>query len=188
MMGRMDGTTGRLLVATPGLRDPSFRRTVVLVLEHTGGGALGVVLDRPLDVEVAAVLPDWHAHVSAPGVLFGGGPVGRDAALGLAGVPVAATAPPGVRPLTPGLGLVDLDAPPEVVAQGVRGLRVFVGYAGWSAGQLDAEIAAKGWIVVDALPDDPFAHDPGGLWRRVLRRQPDEVALLWTAPDDPALN
>ncbi|QGQ21065.1 YqgE/AlgH family protein [Cellulomonas sp. JZ18] len=187
-MGRMDGSTGRLLVATPGLRDPSFRRSVVLVLEHTGGGALGVVLDRPLDVDVAAVLPAWRPHVTAPGVLFGGGPVGRDAALGLAGLPGAVDLPPGVRPLTPGLGLVDLDAPPEVVARGVRGLRVFVGYAGWAAGQLDEEVAAKGWIVVDALPDDPFAVDPAGLWRRVLRRQPDENALLWTAPDDPALN
>ncbi|WP_222928391.1 MULTISPECIES: YqgE/AlgH family protein [Cellulomonas] len=184
----MDGSTGRLLVATPGLRDPSFRRSVVLVLEHTSGGALGVVLDRPLEVDVAAVLPGWRPHVSAPGVLFAGGPVGRDAALGLAGVPDGTAAPPGVRPLVPGLGLVDLDAPPEVVAQGVRGLRVFVGYAGWSGGQLDEEIDAKGWIVVDALPGDPFAAEPTALWRRVLRRQRDETALLWTAPDDPALN
>ncbi|MBD7917623.1 YqgE/AlgH family protein [Cellulomonas sp. Sa3CUA2] len=183
----MEGCTGRLLVATPGLQDGSFRRSVVLVLEHTEEGALGVVLDRPLDVDASAVLPQWQDHLSAPGRLFQGGPVARDTALALADLPDA-DAPPGVRHLSPRLGVVDLEAPPALVVDAVRALRVFIGYAGWSAGQLDHEIEVGGWFVVDAEPGDVFSADPRGLWRRVLRRQPGDLALLSTAPDDASLN
>ncbi len=183
----MEGCTGRLLVATPGLRDGSFRRSVVLVLEHTPDGALGVVLDRPLDVDAWAVLPSWQPHLSAPGRLFDGGPVARDSVLGLADV-AGDAAPPGVQTLEPRLGVVDLDAPPELVVAGVQGLRLFVGYAGWSPGQLDAEVGAGGWFVVDHEPGDAFSADPRGLWRRVLRRQPGDLALLSTAPDDVSMN
>ena len=84
--------------------------------------------------------------------------------------------------------MVDLDAPPAVVVDAIRGLRVFVGYAGWSAGQLDDEIAAGGWFVVDREPGDAFTAEPASLWRRVLRRQPGDLALLSTAPDDVTLN
>lgn len=183
----MEGCTGRLLVATPGLRDRSFRRSVVLVLEHADEGALGVVLDRPLDVDATFVLPQWQAHLSTPGRLFQGGPVARDTALALADVPDH-DAPPGVRPLADRLGVVDLDAPPALVVDAVRALRVFVGYAGWAAGQLDEEVDAGGWFVVDHEPGDVFSADPRGLWRRVLRRQPNDLALLSTAPDDVTLN
>ncbi|MBO3087826.1 YqgE/AlgH family protein [Cellulomonas dongxiuzhuiae] len=183
----MEGCTGRLLVATPGLQDRSFRRSVVLVLEHTEAGALGVVLDRPLDVDASAVLPQWQDHLSAPGRLFQGGPVSRDTALALADLPDAG-APPGVRHLSPRLGVVDLEAPPALVVDAVRALRVFVGYAGWAEGQLDREIEAGGWFVVDLEPGDVFSADPRGLWRRVLRRQPGDLALLSTAPDDVSLN
>jgi len=78
---------GRLLVATPSLRSPAFSRTVVLLLDHGDEGALGVVLNRPMEVEVAAVLPDWQPYVTEPGVLFQGGPVALDSALGLVSVP-----------------------------------------------------------------------------------------------------
>ncbi|MCC2334789.1 YqgE/AlgH family protein [Cellulomonas wangsupingiae] len=183
----MEGCTGKLLVATPGLLDDSFRRSVVLVLEHTDEGALGVVLDRPLDLDATSVLPQWQAHLSAPGRLFQGGPVARDTALALADV-AGADAPLGVRPLDDRLGVVDLDAPPALVVDAVRGLRVFIGYAGWAAGQLDAEIETGGWFVVDHEPGDVFTSDPRGLWRRVLRRQPGDLALLSTAPDDVSLN
>lgn len=183
----MEGCTGRLLVATPRVRERNFRRAVVLVLEHTDEGALGVVLDRPLDVDARGVLPQWQDHLSTPGRLFQGGPVARDTALALADLP-GADAPPGVQPLSERLGVVDLDAPPALVAEGVRALRVFVGYAGWGPGQLDDEIAAGGWFVVDHEPGDAFSADPRGLWRRVLRRQPGDLALLSTAPDDPSMN
>nr|WP_222836791.1 YqgE/AlgH family protein [Cellulomonas flavigena] len=183
----MERCTGRLLVATPGLRDRSFRRAVVLVLDHTAEGALGVVLDRPLDIDARTVLPQWQEHLSTPGRLFQGGPVARDTALALADLP-GADAPPGVQALSPRLGVVDLDAPPALVVDAVRALRVFVGYAGWGPGQLDDEVDVGGWFVVDHEPGDAFSADPRGLWRRVLRRQPGDLALLSTAPDDVSLN
>ncbi len=183
----MEGCTGRLLVAAPGLRDRSFRRSVVLILEHADEGALGIVLDHPLEVDATSVLPQWQPHLSLPPRLFQGGPVARDTALALADLPDG-EAPPGVRPLGDRLAVVDLDAPPALVVDAVRALRVFIGYAGWAAGQLDEEIEAGGWFVVDHEPGDVFTPDPGGLWRRVMRRQPGDLALLSTAPDDASLN
>jgi putative transcriptional regulator len=191
MMGHMVGVcglTGRLLVATPRLGDPNFRRTVVLVLDHSDDGALGIVVNRPLEVDVSAVLPGWQVYATAPGRLFQGGPVALDSALGVVAVPGDDVEPMGVRRIIGSLGLVDLDTPPQEVAGGVAGLRIFAGYAGWSAGQLEGEIGEGAWYVVDAESRDPFSDTPETLWRQVLRRQRGELALVSTYPEDPALN
>jgi putative transcriptional regulator len=184
----MSGYTGRLLVATPGLEDPNFRRAVVLMLDHTEDGALGIVVNRPLEVDVSAVLPAWQPYTTAPGRLFQGGPVQLDSALGLVAVPGDGDEPVGVKRIVGSLGLIDLDTPPEIVAGGVAGLRIFAGYAGWSAGQLEEEIEVGGWYVVDAEPRDAFTDAPSALWQAVLRRQRGDLALVSTFPDDPALN
>jgi putative transcriptional regulator len=179
---------GRLLVATPSLRSPTFDRTVILLLDHGDGGALGVVLNRPMEVEVAAVLPDWQPHVTAPGVLFKGGPVALDSALGLVSVPGDELEPPGVRRISGSLGLVDLDADPQEVVPRVSGLRIFAGYAGWAGGQLEAEIGEGSWYVVDGEARDAFVDDPSTLWRDVLRRQRGDLAYVASFPPDPSLN
>ncbi len=179
---------GRLLVASPTLTDPNFRRTVVLLLDHNDEGALGIVVNRPLEVDVQAVLPTWQPHVTAPGRLFKGGPVALDSALGVVAVPGDDTEPVGVKRIIGALGLVDLDTPPEVVVGGVAGLRIFAGYAGWAAGQLEAEIDEGAWYVVDAEARDPFSDTPERLWSQVLRRQRGDLAFLSTYPEDPALN
>jgi putative transcriptional regulator len=179
---------GRLLVATPSLRSPTFDRTVILLLDHGAEGALGVVLNRPMEVEVAAVLPDWQPHVTAPPMLFLGGPVQPDSALGLASVPGDELEPPGVRRISGSLGLVDLDAAPEDVVGRVSGLRIFAGYAGWAAGQLEAEVVEGSWYVVDGEARDPFVTDPQHLWRDVLRRQRGDLAYVASFPPDPSLN
>jgi len=179
---------GRLLVATPRLEDPNFRRTVVLMLDHSDEGAMGLVVNRPLELDVASVLPSWQPYVTAPGRLFQGGPVGLDGALGLVAVPGDAEEPVGVRRILGSLGLVDLDTPPQIVAGGVAGLRIFAGHSGWGVGQLEAEIAEGAWYVVDAEARDPFSDRPGELWRSVLRRQRGELAFLSTYPDSPADN
>jgi putative transcriptional regulator len=70
----------------------------------------------------------------------------------------------------------------------VRSLRIFAGYAGWGAGQLDAELAQGAWYVVDSIPYDAFTLQPEGLWRAVLRRQRSELAFVATAPHDPTMN
>ncbi|WP_093169515.1 YqgE/AlgH family protein [Sinosporangium album] len=185
---------GGLLVATPRLDDPNFRRSVVLILEHDRtGGTLGVVLNRPSDVSVLQVLPVWDDLVTGPAVLFQGGPVQTDSALALAAVPSGGE-PLGWRRLhaaTPAvsrLGTVDLDAPPEILAGEIAQMRIFAGYAGWNSGQLEEEIREGAWYVVEADPADTFYDDPGSLWRAVLRRQPGELAFVATCPDDPSQN
>lgn len=179
--------TGQLLIAAPLLRDPNFLRTVVLILDHDRDGALGVIVNRPTDVPVTAVLSSWNELVGEPAVVFSGGPVATDSALGVADVSNGVE-PIGWRRLYGTIGLIDLDAPPELLVGGVDALRIFAGYAGWAPGQLESEIEEGGWYVVDADPADPFTMNPGGLWQRVLRRQAGELALVATFPEDPTLN
>jgi putative transcriptional regulator len=186
--------TGRLLVASPELGEGPFERSVVLVLDHDEAGALGVVINRPTEVEVAEVLPAWQPLASDPGVLFQGGPVALDSALGLALLPPTATdeEPLGWRRVVGRLGLVDLDTPPEVLAAELTRLRIFAGYAGWAGGQLEDELAEGAWYVVPATADgafaDAFSTAPDRLWRAVLRRQGGDLAMVSTYLADPSLN
>jgi putative transcriptional regulator len=184
----MTGLVGRLLVATPVLDDPNFRRTVVLMLDHNDEGAMGIVVNRPLEVDVAVVLPGWQRYATAPGRLFQGGPVGLDSALGVVAVPGDDEEPVGVKRIIGSLGLVDLDVPPEIIVGGVAGLRIFAGYAGWGCGQLENEIAEGAWYVVDSEARDPFTDNPEQLWRQVLRRQRGDLAFVSTFPEDPTQN
>jgi putative transcriptional regulator len=188
-----DSLTGRLLVATPVLADPNFRRTVILVVEHEAAeGTLGVVLNRPTDVPVDRVLDAWSELVTGPSVVFKGGPVAPNSALAIGSVPGDAE-PLGWHALDgaaaiSGLGLVDLDAPPDLLAPAINRLRVYAGYAGWAPGQLNAEIDEGAWYVVPAEPADAFAGEPEDLWSGVLRRQGGEMAFTATFPDDPSQN
>lgn len=183
----MESLRGRLLVATPDLQDPNFARTVVLVLEHSPEGALGIALNRPTDAALVAALPAWADLGAAPAVVFVGGPVQPDAAIGLARR-VGDAVPDGLAPLFDGLGTIDLERDPVDLAPYVDAVRVFVGYAGWGPTQLDDEVAADGWFVVDAMPDDAWSSRPGALWRTVLRRQRGPLRLVAGFPDDPSLN
>lgn len=188
-----DPKAGRLLVATPLLGDPNFRRTVVLIVEHeVEEGTLGIVLNRPTTIGVDQVLEQWTELATDPSVVFKGGPVAPNSALALAMVP-GKDEPVGWRaldgaPSLARLGLLDLDAPPRLLAPAISSLRVYAGYAGWSPGQLDTEIDEGAWYVVTAEPGDVFAADPDRLWRQVLRRQDGDLAFLATYPDDPGLN
>jgi putative transcriptional regulator len=188
-----DPKAGRLLVATPVLGDPNFRRAVVLIVEHeVTEGTLGVVLNRPTKIPVGQVLEQWTELATDPSVLFRGGPVAQNSALALAMVP-GKEEPLGWRaldgaPALARLGLLDLDAPPRLLAPAITSLRVYAGYAGWSPGQLEAEIDEGAWFVLPAEPGDVFAAEPEQLWRDVLRRQEGDLAFLATYPDDPSLN
>ena len=176
---------GRLLVATPLLGDPHFARTVVYLLEHDGGGTVGVVLNRPSHTPVGQVLPDWHDAVSGPAVVFGGGPVQPDGALCLGELDSDTT---GIREVVDGVATIDLDGDVAVIAAIARRLRVFAGHAGWSPGQLAGELAEGAWWVVPGSPADLFTEDPRAMWSRVLSRQPMPLRLLSTFPPDPSLN
>ena len=189
----LDPKAGRLLVATPLLEDPNFKRAVVLIVEHEEvQGTLGVVLNRPTTISVGQVLEQWTDLTTEPSVVFRGGPVAQNSALALAQVP-GQEEPAGWRaldgaPALARLGLIDLDTPPRLLAPAISRLRVYAGYAGWSPGQLEAEIGDGAWYVLPAEPGDVFAADPDRLWRQVLRRQDGDLAFLTTYPDDPTLN
>jgi putative transcriptional regulator len=192
-MTEVTSLTGRLLVATPALVDPNFDRAVVLLLDHDEEGTLGVVLNRPTPVGVGDVLEPWAMLAGAPQVVFQGGPVSLDSALGLAVVPGESRdgdgdAPLGWRRVHGAIGLVDLEAPPELLAPELGSLRIFAGYAGWGPGQLEDELMEGAWYVVESEPGDVSAPDPEQLWRSVLRRQRSELAMVATYPDDPSLN
>jgi putative transcriptional regulator len=182
--------TGRLLVATPLIGDPNFERTVVLVLEHSDDGAIGVVLNRPTDTELVEPLPDWGGVAAEPRVVFVGGPVGEGSAIGVAWTAEPATGDreDGAAPVAGPLSTVDLSRPPGEVRPGVEAVRVFAGYAGWGGGQVEDEIEAGAWVVADTRPGDAFSPDPARLWVDVLRRQPGRLAWLANCPPDPSVN
>lgn len=173
-------------MAAPGLLDPNFRRTVVYIIEHRARGSLGVVLNRPSDIAVRDVLPSWAPLAALPHAVFVGGPVEGETALCLAAVrtghDLAGLA--GLVPVRSPVALVDLDTDPSALVDRLRGLRVFAGYSGWDAGQLEDEVERGDWIVVPALPDDLLTRRDAGLWGHVLRRQGVPLALLATYPMD----
>ncbi len=183
--------SGRLLVATPSLEHPEFARTVILLLQHDDEeGALGLIVNRPLATEVVEVLPKWADLAGEPSVVFGGGPVQPTGAICIGRRRPGAPLVGGFSELegSPVLGTIDLDSPVDELARVVESVRVFAGYAGWTAGQLEAEVEDGSWWVLDALPGDAFSPSPGALWSQVLRRQGPPLAFAANHPGDPTLN
>jgi putative transcriptional regulator len=179
---------GQLLVATPSLREPTFARTVIALLEHDDeNGSVGVVLNRPMSVAVAEAVASVADLVTAPPMLFDGGPVAPTTAIALGRV-APGSEPDGWTYVAPPLVTVDLDHDPMLLATTVRDLRVFVGYAGWSAGQLLGEVEEGAWYVVEGLPGDPFVEDAATLWSAVLRRQGWPLSAVAVCPLDPTMN
>jgi putative transcriptional regulator len=187
-MKNREPVPGDVLVASVLLSEGVFSQTVVLVLDSDDDGALGVVLNEISQTALEAVLPEWSGFVSEPQLLFHGGPVSPNGAICLASVMNAGEEPPGWRRLFDTVGLLHLDTPIEIVSGAYRDLRIFAGYAGWSAGQLQAELAQGLWHVVSAGYSDVFSTSPLDLWRAVLRRQPTALSFFATWTEDPELN
>lgn len=185
---------GRLVVATPELRDPNFEGSVVLLLEHDDQGTLGVVLNRPSHtlVEDAMSSPPsaggdgagWNEVAVHPAVVFVGGPVRPNALIALAQIPQVIDSRRW-QPLVGDLGVVSLSEGPISQAGSVAALRLFIGYAGWGPGQLQDEVDGGSWFVVDTAAEDTFSAQPEDLWRTVLRRQ---GGVFVTATTEPVLN
>ena len=181
----MESLRGQLLIASPALVDPNFHRTVVLVAEHTEDGAMGLVLNRPAENLVADAVPPLADVVAADDVVYVGGPVQPAAVVVLAEFDdpeAAAVIVFGAVGFLPGEDDI------EEAAGATRRMRVFAGYAGWGAGQLEAEIAEPSWILEDARPDDVFAEPRVDLWSAVLRRKGPRYRLLASMPVDPSVN
>jgi putative transcriptional regulator len=179
--------TGRLLVATPALGDPNFRRAVVLLVAHGDDGAIGVVLNRPGNIPVEEAVPGWDGVSSQPALLFGGGPVSGDTVICIARARTGHN-PSGFAPFFGPLGTLSLEQDPEEASADIEAVRLFVGYAGWGPGQMEAEIEEGAWYVLDSLPSDAFVTSPSQLWATVLRRQGGTMAMVSTFPEDPSLN
>ncbi len=183
-----DSLAGKLLVASPLLVDPNFQRSVVLMCLHDENGALGLILNRPVDAaQVSDHLPEWGDTVAPPGVLFVGGPVEPASALALARSP-GEEPPMSWTPVAHRAGLIDISRGPTEFAAVIDMVRIFGGYAGWGASQLADEIAEKAWFIVDSWPSDLFTNRPETLWKDVLTRQGGDLALMAHYPDDPSLN
>jgi putative transcriptional regulator len=175
---------GHLLIAGPGLVDPSFWRTVVLVGEHTEEGALGVVLNRSSETTVEEALPELALLADDMGAVHLGGPVQPSAVVVLADFSDVEHAESLVLE---SVGFLPTEVDPAMLGE-LRRARVYVGYAGWGPGQLDDELEEGSWIVEPALPEDVFTSDPEGLWSDVLRRKGGPFAVLAAMPPDPSQN
>lgn len=181
----MDSLEGHLLVASPALEDPNFARTVVAIANHDADGALGIILNRPSDTEVAEAVPELADVIDADEVVFVGGPVQADAIVVLAEFvdPSAAA-----YLVVDDIGLVSDRTGLEHLDEATERRRVFAGYAGWGPGQLEAELEREDWIVAPALAEDVFSEEPATLWARVLERKGGRFRLLARMPEDPSLN
>ena len=176
---------GRLLVATPALGDPNFAGSVILVAEHDASGAMGLVLNRPLEVAVAEAVPILGAFVPPDEPVHQGGPVQPKAVMAL-GDFVDGRRSPALA--FGSVGFLPADADETLDPAIVNRARVFAGYAGWGPGQLEGEVDEEAWVVVPAEADDCFTSAPDELWRRALRRHGGALAVFALQPDDPTLN
>lgn len=182
---------GSLLVAMPSLGDPTFERTVVLLVGEYDDGFQGVILSEPTRDDVRTVLPKWWRSALPPRKLHRGGPCDPDLVLCLAvgrkdldidGLAV-------VREYAhQTLYRVEGEVDPDDMLARVSGVRLFRGYAGWDPGQLEYEIALGAWLVLESLPTDAVTSTSATLWREVLSRQEGAAAFLRACPDNPLRN
>ena len=176
---------GVLLIAPPMMADPNFRRAVVLLCEHGPDGSFGLILNRPLTLQLGEVLDEFYSD--AP--LSLGGPVQQDTLhfLHRHGDLIG-----DAVPVLDGVHWGgDFEAVKTLVQTEVatpNDLRFFIGYAGWSPGQLGEEVEQDGWFLAHADDVLVFDDEPETLWRTVMRRMGGEYALLSTFPDDPRMN
>ena len=173
----MDSLRGKLLIAAPSLFD-FFRRTVILMVEHTEEGAFGVVLNRASETTVGEAVPALAEITGADEPVWIGGPVGAESVVVLGEFDDPEESP---KLVVGEVGVVD----PELGA-GLGRVRVFAGHSGWEAGQLEEEIERDAWVIEPAVAEDVFAADD--VWSMTLQRRGGEYALLATMPEDPSLN
>jgi len=175
-----DTLAGSLLLAHPSMRDPNFRHSVVLMSAHNAEGAMGVVLNRPLGKRLGQLSGDFALGPLSAVQLFTGGPVQTEQ-LVLAAWQVRSD---GFR-LHFG---IEPDKAVQLLSEEGTHVRGFLGYSGWSAGQLENEMKQRTWIVADVPEDLLTQSQDEALWRTVLGREGAEWRLLAEEPDDPAQN
>jgi putative transcriptional regulator len=180
-----------LLIAMPQLADPNFARAVVLMIEHSDQGSFGLVINQPSPILAGELLENlsipWRGDADT--VVWSGGPVSPTTGWVLHEPQPGMDDGNGTTRIAPG---IDLSTSPErlraLAGRPPARLRLLLGYSGWGPGQLEHELTAGGWLVLDLATEDPFSSDPSQLWHDVLRRQPGRVAMFASAPEDPSTN
>lgn len=173
---------GSLLLAHPSLRDDNFRRSVILLSSHDENGAMGVVLNRPMGKRLAELTADFALSPLASVPLFKGGPVETEQLLLC-----------GWRPHEDGTGfqlMFGIDPQKAIELQSENGvhLRAFLGYSGWSGGQLENELKHNTWVVSPLVVDLLGGEQEDALWKTILGGISHEWKLLAEEPEDPTVN
>ncbi|MDD2765642.1 MAG: YqgE/AlgH family protein [Opitutaceae bacterium] len=173
---------GQLLLAHPAMHDPNFRRSVVLLSVHGDDGAMGVVLNRPLGKQLGDLNAEFAASTLAGVPVYQGGPVQTEQLI------LAAWQP---EPLEASFKLyfgIDVDKAEALQGnEGVR-LRAFLGYSGWTKGQLENELRHHTWVVTPVSPELLERREGQELWRAILGRLSPEWKLMADEPDDLGTN
>jgi putative transcriptional regulator len=174
--------TGTMLVAHPSLLDPNFRRSVLFISAHDPtDGALGVILNRPLDKQVGDLVTEEAPAALAEVPVFLGGPVGSNQLMFAA------------LEWQKGNGLklnhnVGIEQANELLGHDPESVRAFVGYAGWGGGQLEQEMKQNAWIIHKPTASTLKRADLPKLWFNIMRSMGPWYKLMAAAPDDPSLN
>jgi putative transcriptional regulator len=156
---------GKLLVATELVGGDFFAQTVVLLLHYDETGAMGLVVNRPTEIEPDELLADLEAMSGYSGPIYWGGPVQMNSVRAL----LRTDKPPeGALEIIDSIYQLPVDDALPDVSVDSASLHLFIGYAGWSAGQLDHELARGSWHILPAAEDIIFAEDPGALWKRLM--------------------
>ncbi|MHC4822960.1 MAG: YqgE/AlgH family protein [Planctomycetota bacterium] len=181
----MNVAPGTLLISRSAMIDPNFDGTVVLICTHDEEGTVGLTLNRPLEVPIEQVLPEAEFLHDAEVPLMWGGPVGNDCLHVLSGPDGD---PESVLPILPGVyfgGSLELV---RRIFQGDGDLRFFLGYSGWSAGQLDEELAADAWHVVPGVVEEVWTTDWRLMWERLMAKLDPQLSWMKEIPEDPEVN
>ncbi len=180
---------GNLLIASPQLQDPNFRRAVVLICDHGEEGSLGLVINRPMKVPLGAVIERLREHPTSGLLVHQGGPVEPGKLLGIRR---GANPDEKTEPLCGDLHLlIDLEHTLDRIADGVvdgNDYRFFLGYSGWGKGQLDAELTEEAWIISEATEKLAFEVPTTEVWSASLRELGGRYELLSQMPVDPEVN
>jgi len=186
----MKVTPGCFLISRPAMLDPNFDGTVVMVCTHDEDGTVGLTINRPLDVPMEQVLPDADYLHDAGVPLLWGGPVGTDAVHVLSSASSSSLEDDAedTLPLLPGVNFGGGLELVREVFQSKGHLRFFLGYSGWSPGQLDEELAADGWFVVPGDVAEVWTSDWRLLWERLMAKLNPEFGWMREIPENPEVN
>lgn len=177
---------GVLLIADPFLKDPNFMRTVVLLTEHREEGTIGFVLNRQYENTLGELLPEVEGH-DLP--VYYGGPVQRNTIHFLHNYPERI--PNSVEIMEGVYWGGDFEAVVDLINRGEAEpgkIRFYIGYSGWSSGQLDGEMKEKTWLTADAVPGLIFHPEAENIWRDSVRHLGSEYEVMINFPIDPQLN